>query len=357
MTRSNAVALLAVLLALSAGCGRAATIASPEDPVKAVYLSYYGLGAAPVRERILHLLERTELNGVVIDVKSDEGFIPYDTRVPLAVEAGARGPVLVKDFDAFLAGLKARRVYAIARIVVFKDNVLAQHRPAWAVVDARTGHRWRDRERSAWIDPFQDESWDYAIAVAREAALKGFDEIQLDYLRFPTDGRLEDARYSRPNTQAARIDAITRFLERAREGLHGTGAALAIDVFGYAAFNSDDTDIGQRIENLAPLVDYLCPMTYPSGYHRGIPGYPNPVAHPYEVVFETIRRIRARTSHTQVQIRPWIQDFRDYAFDRRPFAVAEVRAELKAARDAGATGWMLWNAGNRYTEDALSPAL
>jgi hypothetical protein len=319
-------------------------------------MSYYGVGAAAVRERLVSLLEQTELNGIVIDVKGDEGFIPYETRVPLAVQAGARGHILVRDFDAFLARVKARGAYTIARIVVFKDNVLAQHRPAWAVRDAPTGGLWRDRERSAWIDPFQDASWDYAIAVAREAALKGFDEIQLDYLRFPGDGRLGDARYSRPNTQAARIEAITKFLEAARAGLHGTGAALAIDVFGYAAFNEDDTDIGQRIEDLAPLVDYLCPMTYPSSYHRGIPGYPNPVAHPYEVVFETVRRIRARTSHTRVQIRPWLQDFRDYAFDRRSFGARQVRAEMQAAGDAGATGWMLWNAGNSYTDDALSRA-
>ena len=94
-------------------------------------------------------------------------------------------------------------------------------------------------------------------------------------------------------------------------------------------------------------------MTYPSGYHLGIPGYPNPVAHPYEIVFETVRRMRVRTSQTRVQIRPWIQDFRDYAFDRRTFGVAEVRAQMQAARDAGAMGFMLWNPTNRYTADAL----
>jgi hypothetical protein len=125
-------------------------------------------------------------------------------------------------------------------------------------------------------------------------------------------------------------------------------------VFGYTAFNEGDTDVGQRIEDLAPLVDYLCPMTYPSSYHRGIPGYPNPVAHPYEVVFETVRLMRARTRHTRVQIRPWLQDFRDYAFDRRRFGPSQVRSEIKAADDAGAIGWMLWNPGNRYTAEALS---
>jgi hypothetical protein len=110
----------------------------------------------------------------------------------------------------------------------------------------------------------------------------------------------------------------------------------------------------QRVEELAPLVDYLCPMTYPSSYHRGLPGYPNPVAHPYEIVFETVRHMRARTSRTGVRIRPWIQDFRDYAFDRRTFGVGEVRAGIRAAEDAGAVGWMLRNPGSRYTAEALA---
>jgi hypothetical protein len=114
--------------------------------------------------------------------------------------------------------------------------------------------------------------------------------------------------------------------------------------------------VGQRIEELCPLVDVLSPMAYPSAYHLGIPNYRNPVAHPYEVVFETVRRARQRSARTSVQVRPWSQDFRDYAFDRRPFGVSEVRAEMKAALDAGATGWMLWSPRNQYTVEALAPA-
>ena len=145
-------------------------------------------------------------------------------------------------------------------------------------------------------------------------------------------------------------------MKQARAALGPTGTGLAIDLFGYAAFNLDDTGIGQRIEELCPLVDVLSPMAYPSAYHLGIPNYRNPVAHPYEVVFETVRRARQRSARTSVQVRPWIQDFRDYAFDRRPFGVSEVRAEMKAALDAGATGWMLWSPRNQYTVEALAPA-
>ncbi len=119
--------------------------------------------------------------------------------------------------------------------------------------------------------------------------------------------------------------------------------------------NGDDTRIGQRVEELAAQVDYLCPMVYPSGYHLGRPGFPTPVAHPYEVVRETISRIRRRSAQTPARIRPWVQDFRDYAFDRRPFGVAEIRAQIRGATEAGAVGWMLWNPRNDYTEEALGP--
>ena len=324
--------------------------------LKGVYLSYYGIADRTIRSRVLDLVDRTELNAVVIDVKGDRGFIPYESRVPLARSAGAMGPVRLREFDGLIAGLKAKGVYTVARVVAFKDNVMAHHRPGWAVADATTGALWLDNERLAWIDPFQEPAWAYPIAVAREAALKGFDEIQFDYLRFPSEGRLGAARFSEASTQPSRLGAIASFLGQARAALAPVGAALAVDVFGYTAFNADDTGIGQRLEELAPLVDVLCPMAYPSAYHRGIPGYRNPVAHPYEIVLETVTRARARSAPAPVKIRPWIQDFHDYAFDRRAFGVPEIRAQIRAAVDGGASGWMLWNPGNRYTAEALEPS-
>jgi len=329
------------------------TVSLHPKVVKAAYLTYYGVADKGIRGRVLDLLNHTELNGVVIDVKGDRGWIPYRTEVPLAREAGARGPVNIKEFDQMLADLKARGVYTIARIVVFKDNVLAHHKPEWAVIDTRTGEPWLDNERLAWLDPFREEVWDYAIAVAKEAAQKGFDEIQFDYVRFPTDGKLGAARYSKPNTRDTRLPAIAGFLAKARKELAPMGVFVAADLFGYTAFNDNDTDIGQRIEELAPHLDYFSPMVYPSGYHLGIPGTRNPVENPYKVVFESVKLIRKRSAHAAVKVRPWIQDFRDYAFDRRPFGVKEVQAQAKAAADAGALGWMLWNPRNVYTAEAL----
>jgi hypothetical protein len=323
--------------------------------IKAAYLTYYGVGDRTIRTRVLDLIARTELNAVVIDVKGDRGWIVYPTDVIQALAVGAQGPATLRDFDALMRDLKGRGVYTIARIVAFKDNILATRRPDLAIIDTRTGKPWIDNEKLAWVDPFREEVWDYNLAIAREAVRRGFDEVQFDYVRFPTDGRLATAQYAKPNTRATRLPTIVEFLSRARRELGALGAFVSADVFGYTAFNANDTDIGQRIEELTPHLDYISPMVYPSGYQRGIPGYDNAVEHPYEVVFESVRLILKRATHTNAQVRPWLQDFRDYAFDRRAFGVPQILAQISAAEDAGAVGWMLWNPRNDYTAAALRP--
>ena len=321
--------------------------------IKAAYLTYFGFGDRGIRGRVLDLLARTELNAVVIDVKGDRGWIIYPTKIELALAAGAQGPGTLRQFDSLMAELKARDIYTIARIVTFKDNILARHRPDWAVTDTQTGKPWIDRENLAWVDPFREEVWNYNIAIGHEAIERGFDEVQFDYVRFPTDGRLSHARYANPVNKQTRLPAIAAFLERARRELGNHGAYVSADVFGYIAFNENDTDIGQRVEELAPHLDYISPMVYPSGYHVGIPGFRNPVQNSYQVVRESVRLIRKRAAHTQVRVRPWLQDFRDYAFDRRIFGVTEVRDQIRGADEGGATGWMLWNPRNDYTGAAL----
>ena len=321
--------------------------------IKAAYLTDFGVGDRGIRGRVLDLLARTELNAVVIDVKGDRGWILYPTRVELALSAGAQGPGTLRQFDSLMAELKARDIYTIARIVTFKDNILARHRPDLAVIDTHTGKPWIDRESLAWVDPFREEVWNYNIAIAHEAIERGFDEVQFDYVRFPTDGKLSNARYAKPVNKESRLPAIAGFIERARKELGAHGAYVSADVFGYIAFNENDTDIGQRVEELAPNLDYISPMVYPSGYHVGIPGFRNPVQNSYQVVRESVRLIRKRAMHTQVRVRPWLQDFRDYAFDRRIFGVAEIRDQIRGSDEGGGTGWMLWNPRNDYTGAAL----
>ncbi len=341
-----------------------ATVQPTPDPVevvmksqlvKAAYLTYFGIGDKGIRGRVLDLAARTELNAVVIDVKGDRGWIVYRTAVPEALAVGAQGPATLKDFDGLMADLKSRGIYTIGRIVTFKDNILANARPELAIIDTRTGRPWIDNEKLAWVDPFREEVWNYNIAIAQEAVRKGFDEVQFDYVRFPTDGKLSAAKYSQPNNAQTRLPTIAGFLSKARRELGPMGAFVAADVFGYTAFNENDTDIGQRIEELSQHLDYICPMVYPSGYHLGIPGVRNPVAQPYEIVKESVRLTRKRSAPGAVQVRPWLQDFKDYAFDKRIFGVNEIRAQIRGARDGGALGFMLWNPKNDYTGAALAP--
>jgi len=249
----------------------------------------------------------------------------------------------MRDFDHLMIDLKARGVYTIARIVTFKDNVLATGRPDLAVTDGRHGQVLGRPREPRLGRSVREEVWAYNIAIAKEAVRHGFDEVQFDYVRFPTDGKLGAARYSRPNNKDTRLPAIAGFLERARRQLGPTGAFVAADIFGYTAFNENDTDIGQRIEELAPRLDYICPMVYPSGYHLGIPGFRNPVTHPYEVVRGERPAHPGALGPRVARVRPWLQDFRDYAFDRRVFGVdsgAGLRyaAQTRPAAPAGCSG-------------------
>jgi hypothetical protein len=318
---------------------------------KALYLSYYGIGSRKLREAALSLIHETELNAVVIDVKGDRGWVSYRTSVALAAETGAQNQPTIKDIGALLQRLHERGIYTIARIVVFKDNVLANARPDLAIRTAN-GAIYRDREHLAWTNPFRREVWNYNIALAVDAAEKGFDEIQFDYVRCP-DVKGWRLGFPGPYNQATRVAAVSGFLAAAKKALVPYNVFVAADIFGYVCWNLDDTGIGQTLDSVARNVDYLCPMLYPSGFQFGIPGYSNPVQHPYEIVNLSLRRALERTHLATVRFRPWIQAFRDYAFGRKPFGGAEIRAQIAAAEDFGSDGWMMWNPSNRYSIEGL----
>ncbi len=312
---------------------------------KALYLSFFGIGDRTLKQAALKLIEETEINALVIDVKGDRGMIPYRSSVPLASEVGAQRIITIKDVNDLMKSLKERGIYTIARIVVFKDSPLALARHDLAVKTGN-GEIWHDREELAWVDPFQKEVWDYNIDIAVEAARHGFDEIQFDYVRFPDANGLQ---FPMPNTEETRVKAISGFLMEARKRLASYNVFLAADIFGYVCWNPNDTSIGQRIEALAPLVDYLSPMLYPSGFQYGIPGYRIPVAHPREIVSLSLKRAKERIQVPSIRFRPWLQAFRDYAFDGRYFTGVEVREQIDATEEFGSDGWMLWNPGNVYS--------
>jgi hypothetical protein len=237
--------------------------------------------------------------------------------------------------------------------VVFKDMPLTTARPDLAVRRSN-GAVYVDREGLAWADPFQQEVRNYNIAIAVEAARAGFDEIQFDYVRFPGIG--ENLRFAQEPTEAARVKAIDDFLAQAREQLAPYNVFLGVDIFGYVLWNTNDTGIGQQLEEIIKHVDYISPMLYPSGFQFGIPGVPKPVDHPYEIVRDSLDNATRRVKISPERFRPWLQAFTDYAFDHRRFDSVEVQAQTRAARDFGADGWLLWNPRNQYGNLGLASA-
>lgn len=319
--------------------------------VRAVYLSLHGIASSKLREGALELVQSKQINAFVIDVKSDRGEVAFKVATPMAEQIGAQKQILVHDIKGLLADLKEQGVYTIGRIVVFKDNLLATAHPEWAV-HLSGGGFFVDKEHLRWMDPFHTEVWDYNIALAKEAAAAGFDEIQFDYVRFPDSKR---GVFAHPVDTDNRTDAITGFLREARRQLVPWNVFTAADIFGYVCWNANDTDIGQKIDRVASAVDIISPMLYPSGFRYGIPGYRNPVQHPYEIVNETLKRCRERTASSALRFRPWLQAFRDYAFGGRKFDATGVNAQVRATDDFGKGGFMLWNPRNVYPKDGYTP--
>jgi hypothetical protein len=196
--------------------------------------------------------------------------------------------------------------------------------------------------------------WNYNIDIAIEAARNGFDEIQFDYVRFPDTTRVG---YPMTNTQDHRVNAITGFIREARKRLVAYNVFLSADVFGYVLWNKNDTYIGQKLEDLHPHLDYIAPMLYPSGFQFGIPGYKNPVENPHEIVYFTLKNAAERSQLPPVSFRPWLQAFRDYAFDRRHFKEKEIRDQIRAVERFGSHGWMLWNPKNVYSAAGLKKSM
>ena len=307
---------------------------------------------APGRlDAMLELIERTEVNAMVIDVKETDGRLYYATDLPEAVEAGSVREAPIFDLEELLPMLKERGIYTIARMVVMKDNTTAAARPELAVMNTATGEPWRDNIGGAWLDPSAPGVAEYIAAIAGDLADKGFDEVQLDYIRFYSDGPYNLADTNLPNTQSFRLPAIQRVLRVVSRELDATRTFLGADVFPISFIVPDDQGIGQRPEVIMPYVDYFCPMVYPSHYGPGVFGFEVPNNFPYEVVDQTLEIMNEQTAGLAVVIRPWIQDFGYGPFP--PYSADQVRAEMTAAADNDAKGWMIWNARATFTEAAL----
>lgn len=321
---------------------------------RGVYLAYPNQKDPARLKYINDLVDAHNVNTVVIDVKGDFGDIAYPSRVPLVKEVGAEN-ITFPDLEDFVRQLKAKGVYVIARQVLFKDNALAEARPEWAIGDKRTSKPFV-QEGSKFLDPFRKEVWDYNLAIAKEVASKGFDEIQFDYIRFPNDIRQAPyLQFAQAPTDENRPAAINGFLARMQEELRPTGVATAIDIFGLTIMVKDDGGIGQRLEDMARYVDYVSLMLYPSTFAPGNLDLDKPPAQPYETVRESLETAAKRLGDGQrSKLKPWLQDFDDYVFDL-PYGAREVAAQIQATADSKAAGFILWNAGTIFTKDALGP--
>ena len=318
---------------------------------RALYLTVYGIGSKTLREGALALVRSGSANALVIDLKGDRGIVPYPSVAAAMAGPTARKVTTIANLPALVADLHRQGVYLIARIVTFKDDPLASARPDLAIRRG-DGTVFRDREGLAWVDPFRPEVRAYDVSLAVEAARAGFDEVQFDYMRFPDSSA--QLKLAEPSTAANRTRAIVALLSEARQRLAPYNVFLGADVFGYVCWNRDDTGIGQQLEAVMPQLDYLSPMLYPSGFSWGIPGVRNPVANAYAIVRQSLNQAQSRVKGSPKRFRPWLQAFKDYAFDHRMFDAAEVAEQIRAANDFGSDGWMLWNARNTYKNTGLA---
>lgn len=321
----------------------------PLGGVRGIYLTGWTAGSARPLARLVRLADRTEINAMVIDVK-DNGQISYDVAVPLArqIHASRR---MIAHIDALLAVLKAHDIFPIARIACFRDTPLAEAHPEMAV-HAPNGKVWHDRSHHAWLNPFYKAAWDYNVDIALDAIKHGFKEVQFDYVRFPSEGNISALRYPGKPKGSKRQDQIAAFLKYARQKIKAQGAWFSADVFGLTSLTKSDMGIGQTRTNVAREVDYLCPMVYPSHYGPHEYGIANPNTEPYRIIYHSLGDAKQRLKGIPTcRLRPWLQDF-----DLRGvhYGPAQVKAEIKAARDLGIREFLLWNARCRYTEAALA---
>lgn len=315
--------------------------------VRGIHLTSWVAGSRKARLRIEKLLEETELNTVVIAIKEYQGEV-YIPGVPLAHQYKLYVNAIA-DIQEYLAELKKNGIYTIARIVCFKDNALARKRPELAVKRA-DGSLWTDHRGVAWADPYHKEAWEYNLSVATQAVALGFEEIQFDYIRFPSDGDTKQCRYSfAQHNASSAVKNLENFLQTANQRLKPLGVNISIDIFGLTPSVTHDMGIGQKIVELTQWVDYVSPMVYPSHYAKGEYGILDPNREPYKVVYRTMSDAKKKLGEKISRLRPYLQDFSlGYKYGAR-----EVRAQIQACEENGVMEWLLWDPNCQYTRSAL----
>lgn len=331
--------------------------ARPEPvKVKGIYVSGPVAGIAKMDE-LINLVDRTELNAMVIDVKNDEGKVTYKMQSDQVqeLETAIR---YIPDIKGLVDKCKEKDIYLIARIVAFRDPYLAEKKPEWAV-HGGDGEIFRDKDGMAWINPYKREVWDYLVEIASQAAADGFDEIQFDYIRFSTDIKEEEVDYGPEAQNTDKVEIITEFTKYLYEKLTPCGVYVAADVFGTVIDNETDQKIvGQNYVKMAENLDYICPMVYPSHYHNGAYGIAVPDAEPYATInaaaASSVRQLQTVSGQDCARVRLWLQSFTaSWVPNHISYGPEQIREQMKGAFDAGYEEWILWNATVNYQPDSL----
>lgn len=324
------------------------------EVLKAIYITNWVAGRADLMGKLLDMISASDINAVVIDVKDYTGRIGFIPRDPVLLDIGV-GEDRISDIDQLINELHSKGIYVIGRVSAFQDSFYVGKRPDLAVHSATNpGSVWRDYKGVAWLDTSSDEVWEYIARISAEAYMRGFDEINLDYVRFPSDGNMADMRFHgmQGRKKADVLEAFFAYMSSTLRSQY-PDIVLSADVFGMVATNADDLGIGQVLEKVLPHMDFVYPMVYPSHYPAGWNGIASPATKPYYVVYTSMKKAADRAiaiGENPKKLKPWIQDFDIGA----QYGVKEVHAQILAAYDAGLTGWLSWNASNVYTPNGYS---
>ncbi|MBA9086324.1 hypothetical protein FHR92_002797 [Fontibacillus solani] len=320
--------------------------------VKGIYVTAYSAGGSRM-STLVDLVDSTDLNAMVIDIKDDEGYITYKTDNPKLIEMGKPQP-FISNINKLMERLNSHEIYPIARVVVFKDTILAKKNPELSFRNS-DGTVWSNSKGDSFVNPYSKVVWDYNIEVAMEAAKLGFKEIQFDYVRFPEgfEKRADSLKYEKSNI--SRIDAVTSFVNYAKEQLEPLGIKVSVDIFGYAASVPAAEGIGQDFVQISEQVDVICPMIYPSHYTTGWFNAQDPDRAPYQTIkgaiADTHKKLEPLGDNKPI-IRPWIQDFTASWLGKghyTKYGKHEVEEQIRALKESNIDEYLLWNASNKYT--------
>ena len=315
-------------------------------------------------DEIMELIDNTEINAVVFDIKNDDGSLTVKVESPMLLEKGNTDHILIQNLPALLAKLKARNIYCIARIVCFRDIWTVRKTPEFAV-HMPDGTIMKDKSGYTWMNPFNQDVWEYLTEIGREAARMGFEEVNFDYCRFSTDSKVKEADYGAELTKENKEAAITGFVRYACENLKPLGVYVSVDVFGVVLSSEmDAAAVGQNYADMCSYLDYICPMVYPSHYGNGYYNLKVPDAQPYELIYNAMldsKKILAANMAKGrcAEVRPWLQAFTaSWVKGHIEYGAKEMDDQIRATYDAGYTGWLLWNASGAYAvyRDALGSA-